>query len=104
MFAFREGIIDDRSTDGGICYNDTGAYAIVVSNDDEICEPTPERFTYVCNNSDRGRFRLTAADFKARHPIRILRSHAMKSLWNPRVGVRYEGLHVHFRYLICANC
>jgi len=94
MFAFRDGIIDDRCTDGGICYNSTGAYAILMTDFDEICDSTPDRFTYVCNNSDRGRFRLTAGDFKSRHTIRILRSHAMKSLWSPRVGLRYEGLHV----------
>lgn len=94
MFAFRDGIIDDRSTDGGICYDSTGAYAILMTDQDDICESTPDRFTYVCSNSDRGRFRLTAADHKSRHPIRILRSHAMKSLWNPHVGLRYDGLHV----------
>jgi hypothetical protein len=42
---------------------------------------------------DRGRYRLTAANYRSRCPIRVLRSHSLNSIWGPKAGVRYEGLY-----------
>lgn len=92
MFAFREGIIDLRCANGGICYNSQGAYAVVIRGDDEARANSPKSFTYRCRPQDRGRFRLTSADHRSRHVIRVLRSHGMTSSWAPRVGLRYDGL------------
>jgi hypothetical protein len=94
LFAFRDGIIDDKCTDGGICYNELGAYAVVLKDDDEANSPSPDKFTYRCRANDKGRFRLTAADFRSRHPVRVLRSNTLSSLWSPRAGIRYDGLFV----------
>ncbi|KAF2104593.1 hypothetical protein NA57DRAFT_70799 [Rhizodiscina lignyota] len=93
MLAFRDGIIDCKSTDGGICVDKHGAYAILMKDDDEIASSNPHRFTYRCRPTDKGRYKLTAANFNSRHPIRILRSHSLSSLWAPRAGVRYDGLY-----------
>jgi hypothetical protein len=94
MLAFRDGIIDDKCTDGGICYNELGAYAVVLMGSDEDNSPSPESFTYRCHTRDRGRFRLTSADFRSRYPVRVLRSHTLSSLWAPRAGLRYDGVSV----------
>lgn len=92
MFAFRDGIIDLESTDGGIVCDEHSAYAVVLKDNSEIAGSTPTSFTYRCKPRDPGRFRLTAADFKNRYPLRVLRSHSLSSLWGPRCGIRYEGL------------
>jgi hypothetical protein len=92
MFAFRDGIIDEKCTDGGICWNENGAYAIVMKESDEIGDDAPLNFTYKCSEHDRGKYRLTSTDFRSRYPVRVLRSHTLCSLWAPRVGLRYDGL------------
>ncbi|KAF2087127.1 hypothetical protein K490DRAFT_57197 [Saccharata proteae CBS 121410] len=94
MFAFYAGIIDLACTDGGICANPKGAYAIVMKGADEIYTDSPDVFRYRCHSDDPGRFRLTAADFRSRYPIRVLRSHTLTSMWAPRAGIRYDGLHM----------
>lgn len=99
MFAFRDGIIDDKCIDGGICFNELGAYAVVLTDADEEKSPSPDEFTYKCQTGDRGRFRLTAADFRSRNPVRVLRSNNLSSLWAPRAGLRYDGLYVCFCFL-----
>ncbi|OCK79687.1 hypothetical protein K432DRAFT_60095 [Lepidopterella palustris CBS 459.81] len=93
LFAFRDGIIDLETTDGGICFDSNGAYAVLLNDADEVEGVSPSSFTYRCHRNDAGRFRLTAADFKSRYPVRVLRSHSLNSLWAPRAGVRYDGLH-----------
>jgi hypothetical protein len=95
LFAFRDGIIDDKCTDGGICYNELGAFAVVLKDADEENSPSPDKFTYKCRADDRGRFRLTAADFQSRYHVRVLRSNTLSSLWAPRAGIRYDGLFVY---------
>ncbi|KAF9638888.1 hypothetical protein BFW01_g9785 [Lasiodiplodia theobromae] len=92
-FAFHAGIIDLNCTGGGICADKRGAYAVVMEGNDEVYTETPDKFKYRCKPNDPGRFRMTAADFKSRYPIRVLRSHTLNSLWAPRSGMRYEGLH-----------
>lgn len=69
-----------------------GAYAVLMTGVDEISGATPDRFVYRAHDGDRGRYRLTAATIDSRHPVRILRTHALRSFWSPRAGVRYDGL------------
>lgn len=69
-----------------------GAYAVLLTGTDEVSSSTPEKFVYRARNSNKGRYRLTAATIDSRHPVRILRSHALRSLWSPRAGIRYDGL------------
>jgi hypothetical protein len=69
-----------------------GAYAVLLMNSDEMTTDSAEKFTYRARDNSKGRYKLTAATIDTRHPVRILRSHALRSFWKPRVGVRYEGL------------
>lgn len=92
LFAHRAGIVDSANPDGGIIFDSVGAYAVVMTDGDEIPGPTSETFQYRAKGRDPGRYRLTAASPESRHPIRILRSHSLRSFWKPRAGVRYDGL------------
>jgi hypothetical protein len=94
MFAFRAGIIDGSCVEGGICFDDKGAYAIVMKGSDERDSTCPDSFTYRCNQQDKGRFRLTSATFRSRYGIRVLRSHSLVSMYRPQAGLRYDGLYV----------
>ncbi|KAF2396353.1 hypothetical protein EJ06DRAFT_585235 [Trichodelitschia bisporula] len=91
--AFRAGIIDERTLDGGICYDTSGVYAIVLTGNAEANAATPDEFTYRCTSGGRGISRLTAADWRSRCEVRVLRSQSLGSLWAPRAGVRYDGVH-----------
>ncbi|GME25113.1 protein stu1 [Neofusicoccum parvum] len=93
IFAFHAGVIDLNCTGGGICADKKGAYAVVMKGADEIYTESPDKFRYRCKSNDPGRFRMTSADFRSTYPIRVLRSHTLNSLWSPRSGIRYEGLH-----------
>ncbi|KAF2816147.1 uncharacterized protein BDZ99DRAFT_542388 [Mytilinidion resinicola] len=93
LFAFRAGIINLETTEGGICFDSQGAYAILLRDSDEVDGSSPSAFIYRCRTNNPGRFRLTSADYKSRYPVRVLRSHNLTSLWAPRAGVRYDGLH-----------
>lgn len=92
LFAHRAGIVDSGSSDGGIVSDAVGAYAVIMTDGDEIPGPTPESFQYRARDRDPGRYRLTAGTPESRHPIRILRSHSLHSFWKPRAGLRYDGL------------
>lgn len=92
LFAFNAGILDSSDPQGGIVADSKGAYAVLLTGSDEVSSASPETFVYRARDADRGRFRLTAATIDSRHPVRILRSHALHSFWSPRAGVRYEGL------------
>lgn len=92
MFAFRDGIIDISSINGGTCFDRKGAYAIVLRDDAELESTSPNEFTFNCKPEDKGKYRLTSTSFKSTAVIRVLRSHALSSLWAPRVGIRYDGL------------
>lgn len=93
LFAFRDGIIDSGEPAGGIVSDEHGAYAILMTDEDETTSPSPERFVYRARERDRGRYRLTAATRDGRQPVRVLRSHTLRGFWSPRAGVRYDGLH-----------
>ncbi|KAF2418048.1 hypothetical protein EJ08DRAFT_707452 [Tothia fuscella] len=93
IFAFRDGIIDNKCNNGGICYDEKSCYAIVLTGKNEVESMSPETFTYRCGPEEPGRHRLVARTFRARYPIRVLRSHNLASINAPRAGVRYEGLY-----------
>lgn len=92
MFAFRDGIIDSGDPNGGITADSQGAYAVVMTDHDEIEASTPDLFTYRARRNDKGRYRLTAATVESRQPVRILRNHSLRSFWSPSAGIRYDGL------------
>lgn len=92
MFAYRAGIIDNGNPAGGITSDGNEAYALLMTHKDEISSPSPSIFTYRSRSEDPGRYRLTSATPDTRKPIRVLRSHSLRSFWTPRAGVRYEGL------------
>lgn len=93
LFAHRAGIIDSSNSEGGIVCGADAAYAVVMTGSDEISAPDGETIQYRARSNDPGRYRLTAASPSSRHPVRILRSHRLNSLWKPRAGVRYDGLY-----------
>ncbi|OQN97653.1 hypothetical protein B0A48_16517 [Cryoendolithus antarcticus] len=92
LFALKAGIIDSADPKGGIVADAKGAYAVLMSGEDEIRGETAEEFTYRAREGDKGRYRLTAATVDSRQPVRILRSHNLRSFFSPVAGVRYEGL------------
>ncbi|QIW96194.1 hypothetical protein AMS68_001712 [Peltaster fructicola] len=93
LFAFRDGIIDSGDNNGRIVADNNGAYAILLAGTDELASDSPEAFTYRSHARDRGRYRLTSATRDTRQPVRILRSHTLRSFWSPRAGIRYDGLY-----------
>lgn len=93
LFAFRDGIIDSGDPNGGIVSDSSGAFAIVLANTDEIASTSPETFTYRSHTKDKGRYRLTSGVRESRQPVRVLRSHTLRSFWSPRAGIRYDGLY-----------
>lgn len=92
MFAYRAGIIDNGDPSGGITCDGEDAYALLMTYNDELSGPSANSFVYRSKSPDPGRYRLTAATMESRHPIRVLRSHTLRSFWTPRAGVRYDGL------------
>jgi len=92
LLAFRDGIIDSAEPRYGIIADTDGAYAILMTDQDEEASPTPDAFTYRARNDDKGRYRLTNGTSASRGQVRILRSHTLRSFWSPRAGVRYDGL------------
>jgi hypothetical protein len=92
LFAFNAGILDSSDPHGGVVADSKGAYAVLLTGGDEISSSSGDRFVYRARDGDKGRYRLTAATIDSRHPVRILRSHSLRSFWSPRAGVRYEGL------------
>ncbi|GAB7361818.1 hypothetical protein MBLNU230_g1860t1 [Neophaeotheca triangularis] len=97
MFAFRDGIIDCGDPKGEITADSQGAYAVVLTDHDEIGQDNkpsaPELFTYRARHNDKGRYRLTAGNVESRQPVRILRNHTLRSFWSPSAGIRYDGLY-----------
>jgi hypothetical protein len=50
-------------------------------------------FTYRSTRGDSRRYLLCAGTLASRRPIRVLRSHTLRSFFAPRAGVRYDGLY-----------
>ncbi|KAJ4373134.1 hypothetical protein N0V83_003425 [Neocucurbitaria cava] len=92
MFAYHAGIIGLESVEGGITFDQEGAYAIVLKERREVEGILEDRFTYRCPLNDKGKFKLTSATQRSREPIRVLRSHSVNGIWGPKAGIRYEGL------------
>ncbi|KAK1035797.1 hypothetical protein LTR33_016428 [Friedmanniomyces endolithicus] len=92
LFAFRDGIINGAEAEGGIVSDLAGAYAVVMTGKSEESSTSPNEFVYQARSSDKGRYRLTAGTPESRHPVRILRSHTLRSFWAPKAGLRYDGL------------
>jgi hypothetical protein len=92
LFAHHAGIIGKESLDGGTTFDDHGAYAVVIEEENEVDTRSDGSLRYLTSMSDRGRFRLTAATPKSREPIRVLRSCNDHGIWGPRAGIRFEGL------------
>lgn len=95
MFTFRDGLIDGQTLRGGICYNQHGAYAIVLCDEDERNCDSPQKFTYRCRPNEPGAFKLTARCYERdNNLIRVFRTHALHSLWAPTAGIRFDGMWV----------
>lgn len=93
MFAYHDGIIANPSSDSGVttCY--TQAYALLLADNDELDCTDPAHFTYRSTPGDVRRYHLCAGTLASRRPIRVLRSHTLRSFFAPRAGVRYDGLY-----------
>jgi hypothetical protein len=93
MFAFHDGIIANTSSNSGVttCY--TQAYALLLADGDELDCSDPAHFTYRSTRGDSRRYLLCAGTLASRRPIRVLRSHTLRSFFAPRAGVRYDGLY-----------
>nr|POE86522.1 putative transporter [Quercus suber] len=86
IFAFHDGIIDNPNKNSGITFDAIAAYAILMTDEDEISGPDPQRFTYRTGEQARGRYKLTACTRDSRVPIRVLRSHTLKGFWHKVTG------------------
>ncbi|KAI7641971.1 hypothetical protein KC319_g13252, partial [Hortaea werneckii] len=92
LFALYAGIIDNSDANGGIVADENGAYAVVMTEGDEVKGSSPDTFVYRARTDDTGRYRLTSGTPESRHPVRILRSHSLRSFYAPKAGLRYDGL------------
>jgi hypothetical protein len=89
--AFRDGMLDDSND--GIIANDDGAYAVVMTDEDEIESGREGVIFYKTPSRDPGRFQLMK-NITSRNPIRVLRTWRLKSTLAPEAGIRYDGLYV----------
>nr|POE73018.1 hypothetical protein CFP56_30957 [Quercus suber] len=69
MFAFHDGIIDSPDKDGSITFDAVAAYAILMTDKEEISGADPDRFTYRAKDQGRGRYKLTACTRDSRVPL-----------------------------------
>lgn len=89
--AFRDGIIDDRGQ--GIIADKSGAYAIVMQDDQETLTTTDGLTRYSTTGADPGVFKLTNTIMSdVRGVVRVLRSWKLRSKIAPVAGLRYDGL------------
>lgn len=80
----------DDSNDG-ITANEDGAYAVVMTDEEEIESGREGVIFYKASSTDPGRFQLMK-NLTSRAPVRILRTWKLKSIWAPKAGIRYDGL------------
>ncbi|KAI4749886.1 hypothetical protein E4T44_14979, partial [Aureobasidium sp. EXF-8845] len=92
-FAYHDGIIASTSSDGGVTACLQQAYAILLVDGDELDCTDPEHFTYRIRPGDIRGYRLCAGTLASRRPVRILRSHTLRSFFAPCAGVRYDGMY-----------
>lgn len=82
-------MIDDSSD--GITANEDGAYAVVMTDEEEVESGREGVIFYKASSRDPGRFQLMK-NMTNRGPVRILRTGRLKSIWAPKAGIRYDGL------------
>lgn len=82
-------MLDDSSD--GITANEDGAYAIVITDQEEIDTGREGVIGYRTSATDPGRFRLLK-NVRSHNKIRILRTWRLNSRFAPSAGVRYDGL------------
>jgi hypothetical protein len=93
MFAYHDGIIASSSSNGGVTTCLEQSYALLLVGDDELDCTDPKHFTYRSRAGDSRRYRLCAGTLDSRKPVRVLRSHTLRSFFAPRAGVRYDGMY-----------
>ena len=93
--AYRDGIIQGSMY--GITADDSKAYAIVMTDGQEIDTAEEHMIKYIPPATDPGRFKLMK-NLTSQHPVRILRTWQLHSKWKPKAGLRYDGLLV-----LCAD-
>ncbi|THW39345.1 hypothetical protein D6D25_04851, partial [Aureobasidium pullulans] len=93
MFAFHDGIIANVSSDSCVTTCFQQAYALLLADGDELECDDPAHFTYRSTSGDARRYRLCAGTLASRQPVRVLRSHTLRSFFAPRAGVRYDGMY-----------
>jgi hypothetical protein len=87
--ACRDGIIHN-STDG-ITADANGAYAILMTGDEEIVTYEANITIYRAQHRDRGVFKLMK-NLTSQRLVRVLRTWRLKSRFSPKAGIRYDGL------------
>ena len=87
--AYRDGVI--HGSMNGITADRNGAYAIMMTDGEEIKTGRHDVIKYKALQSDPGRFKLMHG-VPTRNPVRVLRTWRLKSPWAPKGGLRYDGL------------
>ena len=87
--AHRDGIID--GSPHGITADKDGAYAILMTGEEELETGTDNLVKYRTSKFDPGCFKLME-NLSSRQVVRVLRSWRMSSKWKPKAGLRYDGL------------
>ena len=87
--AFRDGMLD--ASNDGITANEDGAFAVLMTDEEEIESGREGIVLYKASSRDPGRYQLMK-NLSSRAPVRILRSWKLKSTLAPKAGIRYDGL------------
>ncbi|SLM41364.1 SRA-YDG [Lasallia pustulata] len=88
--AYRDGVI--HGSTNGITADRNGAYAILMTDGEEVKTGRHDVIKYKALQSDPGRFKLMQG-VPTRNPVRVLRTWRLKSPWAPKGGLRYDGLY-----------
>lgn len=80
----------DNSNDG-ITANENGAYAVLMTDEEEMESGREGVMFYNASSRDPGKFWLLK-NLTSRAPVRVLRTWKLKSTWAPSAGIRYDGL------------
>lgn len=80
----------DNSNDG-ITANENGAYAVLMTDEEELERGTGEVVFYNASFRDPGKFWLLK-NLTSRAPVRVLRTWKLRSTLAPTAGIRYDGL------------
>lgn len=87
--AYRDGII--HGSIHGITADQTFAYAIVMTENEEVDDRNDDMIRYRASQTDPGVFRLMN-NVTSQQPVRMLRTWQLRSRWQPKAGLRYDGL------------